>query len=502
MEKIYLQLPRKEWYPGISELLFRLLGLPVNQMPWGEKGMLLKAGELLLSVHQELPGEGLRTRVCLQDSAGKSYLYQSLEEDKQVLSSASAFTRRSQARAREGIFRVLVSAWGQLSPYGVLLGVRPTKLIHHFLHQGQTLGQIETLLQEIYCLAPEKVRLLLEVAGPIHPLLSSNSYQQGVSIYLGIPFCPSRCSYCSFPSEVISSREGNWREYLVALKEEIRQVGRILSHYQPNIYSLYLGGGTPSLLPMKELEELLSFLQVAGLSLPGKEFTLEAGRPETLNREKLLLMREYGVGRICINPQTTWDRTLERIGRGHTYAMVEEVYSCARQLGFESINLDLILGLPGEGPLEVKASLERIAALKPDHVTVHVLANKRRASLKEHRLSQEYIAEMVRYRDALLPEMHLHPYYLYRQKDTLGNHENVGYAGPNHLSLFNVAMVEEHQTVIGLGAGAVSKLVHSQTLALERMKNPRLPEEYQRLLPQLLSCKEDRLTKFFSCVTI
>lgn len=498
MKRIYLDLPRENWYNGIKELLFRLLGIRHYETKRLKKGTPLLQSEALLSIRQRTDIQGeIKTYTSLKESSGRTYYY--TNTDRGILSPLyrrEDYERRFLARTREGIYRVLSSSLKRdLSPWGVLLGVRPTKLVYSFFDRGFSKNEIRDLLLDLYLLNEEKAHLLLQIVSTMYSSLSTPIYSHGISVYIGIPFCPSRCHYCSFPSEPLKAKE-DLLSFLQALKEEIQMVGRLLRRKDLTLYSIYIGGGTPSILPSGLLEDLLLYLRDSGISRPKYEFTLEAGRPETLTNEKLQLMYSLGVNRISINPQTIWNKTLEKIGRQHTYQMVEEVYYLSREIGFQNINMDLILGLPGEEVEEMMRSLERISSLQPDHITVHVLAKKRKSILRPYLYQDKALKKVITFGKSLLQSKGMRPYYLYRQKDMAADEENVGYAAPGKESFFNLAMMEERQTVIGLGGSAVTKIIHPVDKTMIRLQNPKLPIEYIRSIHHLLATKEDRLTNF------
>ncbi|HEX3016167.1 MAG TPA: coproporphyrinogen dehydrogenase HemZ [Desulfobacteria bacterium] len=367
-------------------------------------------------------------------------------------------------------------------PWGILTGIRPTKVIHRLFDAGMTLPEAANILQENYLIAPEKIRLGLEVAALQRRFLPSPQAARNlVSVYLGIPFCPSRCAYCSFPTAL--RPEHGLGRYLAVLGEEIKAVGADLAKRGIGVQAVYIGGGTPTVLDERELEGLLAACQENFLLAQTVEFTVEAGRPDTLNQAKLATMLRSGVNRLSINPQSMVQKTLDRVGRSHTAAQVVESFQLARELGFDNINMDLILGLPGESLADVRFSLARVAELEPDSITLHALAIKRVSQLheQEFRLAgYREAAAMQETAEQAVRSLGMRPYYLYRQKQISGNLENIGYAKPGKESVYNIQIIEERQTIVALGAGAASKIVNPNDRSLTNVPNPKQPDVYYR----------------------
>lgn len=375
----------------------------------------------------------------------------------------------------------------QASPWGILRGIRPTKLVHRMLDEGQPTSAIRELLRTAYNVEGDKTALVTDVAVRQRPfLLSPAEARRLVSIYVGIPFCPSRCSYCSFPSFPISGAGRKVGKFLDALRREIWAVQKFLAQCGLNVQTIYIGGGTPTSLPDGEFKQLLNEINQAFQGIALREFTVEAGRPDTLTPDKLSIMREQGVDRISINPQTMREHTLEGIGRLHRPDDVERVFWLARQIGFTNINMDLIAGLPGETPEDMKITLARIGQLRPENVTVHTLAVKRGSNLKDRTgfcLPQAHIVrDMLELCAAAAQSWGLIPYYLYRQKYMAGNLENVGYALPGKECLYNMQIMEERQTILGLGAAAGTKAVEPSDWTVKSCYNPKdVPSYLQEL---------------------
>ncbi|MGE5416427.1 MAG: coproporphyrinogen dehydrogenase HemZ [Acidobacteriota bacterium] len=396
------------------------------------------------------------------------------------------------------IYQVLGQATGNNpNSYGILTGVRPVKLVHKCLDRGLTLEQAEIELQEKYLIAPEKARLLTSVAGNNRPYLHSpEEVKRKIGIYIGIPYCPTRCHYCSFPGQPLTHKPG-LDAFFAGLMQEMEAVGRFLSESDHKVESIYIGGGTPTVLNLAQWGDLFNKLHRLYITPATKEITVEAGRPDTLNEPVMRVLREAGVARICINPQTMNQSTLSLIGREHGVGEIRDVFGIARKQGFPSINMDLIVGLPSEGEAEFLSSLQQVMELAPEGVTVHALARKRGSRwAMEGGFAASDAAEVQRSIDeayALLCEEGYIPYFLYRQKYMAGNVENLGYSKPNSLCIYNIQVIEERQTIIGLGGGASSKFVNPGDWSLSSMYHPKDPASYLKSLENLVSRQVDML---------
>ena len=324
-------------------------------------------------------------------------------------------------------------------------------------------------------------------------LLEPLDYERGYSLYVGIPFCPTTCLYCSFTSYPIEKWRGRTGLYLEALFKELEYTARKMEG-RP-LDTVYFGGGTPTSLPAEDLEALLSRLeQLFDLSRV-LEFTVEAGRPDSITPDKLKVLRDHGITRISINPQTMNQKTLDLIGRHHTVEMVKERFYMARELGFDNINMDLIMGLPEENMDDVQRTLEEVRALGPDSLTVHSLAIKRAARLNMFReeyggLKIQNTPEMIELSAACAREMGMEPYYLYRQKNMAGNFENVGYSLPGKACIYNILIMEEMQTIAACGAGTTTKVVFPSENRRERCENVKEVEQYISRIDEMIQRKE------------
>ena len=360
------------------------------------------------------------------------------------------------------LYRCLCEETGKELPWGNLTGIRPTKIAMGMLEDGQNDRDIVAFMKEEHYVSEEKANLSLDIAKREKRLLDCLHYENGYSLYLGIPFCPTTCLYCSFTSYPICSWKNRMDEYLEAVFKEIDYVAEA---YDDKILdTVYIGGGTPTTLGAEELDRLITKVKTKFNFENVKEFTVEAGRADSITKEKLEVLKKHNVTRISINPQTMKDETLKIIGRRHTVDEVIAAFKMARELGFDNINMDIILGLPGEMEDDVAYTMDEIKKLSPDSLTVHSLAIKRASRL--HSWITENGIETLNNTDKTMEiaakaaeDMNLKPYYLYRQKNMSGNFENVGYAKEGVEGIYNILIMEEKQTIVALGAGSITKVV-------------------------------------------
>ncbi len=382
-------------------------------------------------------------------------------------------------------------------PWGTLTGIRPAKLAMKLIEDGVSNVDIARHMREAYFVSPKKTALSIAVANREHELLQEIDIKNSYSLYVGIPFCPSICLYCSFGSHPLKKWEYLAEEYLRALFKELEYIADKMAHKQ--LCTIYICGCTPTTLSETQIQRLLLHIHKVFDTRKIKEFTVEAGRPDTISREKLEVLRANNVDRISINPQTMNQKTLEIIGRNHTTKQVCEAFALARDVGFENINMDLITGLPGEGADEVRATMDAIEALAPDSVTVHSLALKRATRLnlfKDDYMSVSFqnSQEIMDIIDAASKRMNMEPYYMYRQKNIAGNMENVGYAKRGCFGLYNVIIMEEKHTIMAAGSGAMSKFVFEDG-RIERAENVKDLKNYIERIDEMLARKE----KFIAC---
>ncbi|MCL6454310.1 MAG: coproporphyrinogen dehydrogenase HemZ [Alicyclobacillus sp.] len=408
---------------------------------------------------------------------------------------------------------------GAGQPWGILTGIRPLKVAHRWLEEwekaqpgaatGRALTQSERLelqryLQEAYEVRADRAELMARIAQVEREIVPDLYHlDREVSVYVGIPFCPTHCAYCTFPAYSMVDKAHYVDGFLQAMERELQHLGTFLREHNLPVTTVYLGGGTPTSLRAAELDRLLDTM-FREIPNPGawREFTVEAGRPDTITPDRVQVMKRYGVDRISVNPQTFKASTLREIRRGHTPDMVDRRFHHVRSAGFDNINMDLIIGLPGETIDDVRYTLERLERLHPESVTVHTLALKRSAVVKTER-DQFVIAESPEIRQ-MVEEAHAwaaaqgyRPYYAYRQRDILGNMENVGFAEPGKEGIYNVCIMEERQTIVGIGGGAVTKLIGPGGKIYGRVPNPREPKAYIETIDQVIARKDKALRDAF-----
>lgn len=394
------------------------------------------------------------------------------ERGERRFSFVSPRDKETKTNLKYALYCLLAEQTQKKLPWGTLTGIRPTKIPMAMLEDGKTEEEIRFHMEQELLCSEEKSKLSLDIAKREREILKEIDYENGYSLYIGIPFCPTTCLYCSFTSYPIASWEKRMEAYIQALFREIAYTAEQFRDKKLN--TIYFGGGTPTTLSAEYLDRLLTKVEESFDLRFLKEYTVEAGRPDSVTREKLEVLRRHPVTRISINPQTMKEETLKIIGRRHTVQQVRDVYAMARAMGFDNINMDLILGLPDEDMEDVRHTMEELKRLGPDNITVHSLAIKRAARLnmfrdqyKDYRL--ENSEEMMDLTARFAEEMGLFPYYLYRQKNMAGNLENVGYAAPGKAGIYNILIMEEKQTIVALGAGATTKAVWKDRI--ERAEN-------------------------------
>ncbi len=394
------------------------------------------------------------------------------------------------------LYAMLCEKTGYRPPWGMLTGVRPVRLIHDLRAEGQSEIQIRDQFCIHYDCLPQKYALANYIADLQTPWLR-NATAKDCSVYIHIPFCPTRCAYCSFVSSAVEkpAMRALREPYLTALCEEISAIGEIVNACGLRVHTLYIGGGTPTSLEAEQLARLLRHLESTFAVSDLEEYSVEAGRPDCTDAEKLRLLKQYGVTRISINPQTFSDEILLAIGRKHTARDVIECYQAARAAGHLCINMDLIAGLPGDTTAGFSKSLETAIKLAPENITVHTLTKKRASDLVVEHRSAAYgaVNEMVEQEMALLPRAGYRPYYLYRQKGALQNLENVGWSKPGFEGAYNIYMMEEIHTIFAAGAGACSKFVlgGKRRGHIQRFYNCKYPREYLAQFATVLRKKQE-----------
>lgn len=397
---------------------------------------------------------------------------------------------------KEVIYDMLCEYNQRTLPWGTLTGIRPVKIITGMLEEGVSPETAKQNFLYTYQTTEQKADLSLQVALKEQEILKDIDYENQYSLYIGIPFCPSTCLYCSFTSYPIFTYKDMVDLYLDALGKEIQFAKNAMK--DKKLISIYIGGGTPTSISAEQLKRLIDMVADAFPMDELKEFTVEAGRPDSITFDKLKVLYHSPVTRISINPQTMQDETLKLIGRAHNVEQVKSAYAMAREVGLDNINMDLIMGLPSETIDDVKYTLDEVKKLDPDNLTIHSLAIKRAAHLNTERELYEGIAkgctdEMLIVADQCAKELGMDPYYLYRQKNIPGNFENVGYAKPGKEGIYNILIMEEKQTILALGAGASSKYVFPQGGRIERTENVKDVKLYIERIDEMIARKAKML---------
>ena len=455
-------------------------------------------GQKLETVYEKQPDWDVLT--YLRAGRQNSYLLLLVKTESGILryhrrvpNSGERYKQRCETAFGQMLYTAYSSLTGVVPKWGILTGVRPVKN----LQQHMAAGCDEPALRQLFCgdyrVSPEKFDLAYQTAIVQKQVLSPVDLRD-VSLYVSIPFCPSRCLYCSFVSHSIEKSHKLVEPYLQLLLQEIALTFDLIDKLGLHLKTVYIGGGTPTTLSAQQMDRLLAAI-FARIHHPLEECTVEAGRPDTIDLEKLQVMRRWPVTRVNINPQTLSDQVLQNIGRRHSAAQTIESFHLARQAGFDNINMDLIAGLPGDRYQGFCATLDRVLDLDPENITVHTLSVKRSADLKYSQMvrysAQDLPVEaMLTYTvERLVGESGYRPYYMYRQKNTLSNLENAGYAKPGTEGLYNIYMMEELHTTIGCGAGSVTKMVDPRKNLIQRSFNFKYPLEYTKNFSEICSRK-------------
>jgi coproporphyrinogen dehydrogenase HemZ len=406
---------------------------------------------------------------------------------------------RKRENIRIGIFLFLKEITGEDYPWGTLIGIRPSKIALKLMEDHSDEEVLEYFRHHNLA-SGSKAKLCMEVARNEKKYVALDNKR--ISVYVGMPFCPTKCLYCSFTSNPAGENKGLVDDYLKALFYEIDRTGEYIKEKGLKIQCVYFGGGTPTAVTDEQFDSVMNKIYsrfVEGGRI--EEFTVECGRPDSLNESKMLIMKKYGVRRISINPQTMNDETLKLIGRNHSAEDIREKFSMARRIGFDSINMDMIVGLPYEGPEHVERTCREILRLKPDNLTVHGLSVKRGSRLYEKIINkdsynppgQEEVMEMFRQTRQLADNLGMKPYYMYRQKNMVGNMENIGYSAQDKDGIYNIQMIEERQTIIACGADGVTKLIYHDEGRIDRFPNLKDIREYNSRIEEMVEKKIDLL---------
>nr|WP_317362935.1 coproporphyrinogen dehydrogenase HemZ [uncultured Blautia sp.] len=395
-------------------------------------------------------------------------------------------------KLKQVLYKLLSQATGQTLPWGNLTGIRPTKIAMGLIESGMSNAQAAEYMRNTYFTSNEKTALAITIANRERELLKDIDYENGYSLYVGIPFCPSICLYCSFSSSPLERWRNQVDAYLDALLKELDFIAEAMK--DKVLDTIYIGGGTPTTLEPYQIRRLLSHISEKFPVEQVKEYTVEAGRPDSITREKLQALREFPVTRISVNPQTMNQATLDLIGRKHTVEDTRHAFALARECGFDNINMDLIVGLPGEQKEDVQCTLEEIKKLDPDSLTVHSLAVKRAARLnmfKDQYQEMGFInnQEIMNLAMEYAHDCQMGPYYLYRQKNMCGNLENIGYAKVDKAGIYNILIMEEKQSILAAGAGASTKFVFQNGERIERAENVKDVANYISRIDEMIERK-------------
>ena len=490
--KLYFQIQNYNWQPerykySVEQMMLMLFP---GERPEYPEGYAPSGNEAVFSLDRKPDRTAVTARVTRPEGTAQG---ETQVESRLLDEAPERVYHTLQHALKMAFYQAGTAVLGQEPPWGALTGVRPVKLPTRCMLAGGTPEQAQAELEGEYRVSPLRAKLAVDCAQASLAVDRSVREDQ-VSLYIGIPFCPTRCAYCSFVSADVGRTLKLVEPYLAAVLEEVEHTGRVLRESGLSIHSLYVGGGTPTTLSAGQLERLFSS---ARAHLPLEtcvEYTVEAGRPDTITREKLEVLRDQGVERISINPQTLEDQVLAAIGRKHSAQDILDAYALAREVGFDSINMDLIAGLPRDSFEGFRRSLEGVLALRPENVTVHTLALKKGSRLMEEGgalPSGEETARMLDFSRDTLREAGFLPYYLYRQKYMSGSLENVGWCLPGKESVYNIIMMEELQTVVSIGGGGVTKLVDRKNGRIVRLPNPKYPHDYLSSRDKILAQKDE-----------
>ncbi|MFL0504305.1 coproporphyrinogen III oxidase [Ureibacillus sp. 179-F W5.1 NHS] len=395
---------------------------------------------------------------------------------------------------------------GMTQQWGILTGVRPTKLYHKYRKQGLKDEEIFAILKKDFRISDSKIALMREIVKrQLETIPDLDEIGKELSVYIGVPFCPTKCAYCTFPAYAIASnrKAGRVESFIDGLHIEIRAMGKWLKENNMNITSVYWGGGTPTSIEAHEMDALY---QTMFESFPNpekiREITVEAGRPDTITIEKIEVLKKWGIDRISVNPQSYTDETLKAIGRHHSVQETIDKFWLSRNSGMNNINMDLIIGLPNEGIEEFQHSLDESGKMQPESLTVHTLSFKRASEMTHNKdkykvADRETVTKMMEMASTWTAENGYVPYYLYRQKNILGNLENVGYCKPGEESIYNIVIMEEVQTILGIGCGASTKFVNPVTGKITQFHNPKDPAAYIMTFEETIEKKIEMLNDLY-----
>ena len=449
-----------------------------------------------------LPGDETWARITCREEEGRLLVTADISFHGRVntafhtaVLSGTDFAREGQRRHAIGacFYQAALEFLAVPPPWGMLTGVRPDKPAAWAVMAGNTPAEARKMLEETYFVSPSRAALAAET-GAMAAAAAAGLGPRDIAVYIGVPFCPTRCAYCSFVSQSVEKSFPLIAPYVDAVSREIRAGGGLVRRLGLRVRALYMGGGTPTTLTADQLDRVLGAFQASFDTSACGEITVEAGRPDTIDPAKMAVLARHGVDRVSVNPQSMNDSVLEKMGRPHTARDIRRAYEQVRNAGKFAVNMDLIAGLPGDSPAGFAASLGEVMELGPENITVHTLALKKGSRLMEHPEELPGDGEVEVMLNAAwetLREAGYVPYYLYRQKYMSGSFENVGWAKPGYASLYNIAMMEELHTILALGGGGVTKQVWPGTGKIERIANPKYPQEYLRDIDRICAGKRE-----------
>ena len=455
-----------------------------------------KQGDSCVIRYEDHENKGVTSAEFIEGQSSDALISCVDADDSEAKERAHAIRKERKDIVKIALYKLLVKLTGKTLPWGNLTGIRPTKIPMKLLEEGKSREEIYRYMKDTYLASDEKIELATDIAERENAILKKIDYDNGYSLYIGIPFCPTTCLYCSFTSYPLVSWKNRVDAYLDALEKEIDYTAA--KFYHKHLNSIYIGGGTPTTLEPYQLDRLIRKIKCSFDLSDCLEFTVEAGRADSITREKLEVLYRHQVSRISVNPQTMKQETLDIIGRKASVEQVLTAYRLAREVGFDNINMDLILGLPGELEADVQRTIEKIVELAPDSLTVHSLAIKRASRLNQW--IQENGVSMLHNTDETMKiaaagaeKLGMKPYYLYRQKNMSGNFENTGYARPGKYGLYNILIMEEKQTIVALGAGSITKGVFPDG-RIERCDNVKDVGLYIEKIDEMIKRKRELFT--------
>lgn len=455
-------------------------------------------------VRFELNQEAVQASAVLTDYPSNKTFDACYDGSEKIIKDEVRLSEKQIKHAVNYVYLTVLQDFTKVSqPWGTLTGIRPTKLVHKSVQKGVPIQEIHHQLQSDFLISEEKIKLMENIVErQLYAVPDLYDLSKEVSIYIGIPFCPTKCAYCTFPAYAINGRQGSVNSFLGGLHYEIQAIGDWLKENKIKVTTIYFGGGTPTSITAQEMDMLYERMYESIPMSNVREVTVEAGRPDTITTEKLEVLRKWEIDRISINPQSYTNETLVAIGRHHSVEETIEKFKLAKRMGMNNINMDLIIGLPGEGLSNLQHTLEETGKLMPESITIHTLSFKRASEMTKNKekykvAGKSEINQMMDTASGWMTKHGYHAYYLYRQKNILGNLENVGYALPGQESIYNIMIMEEKQTILGLGCGAASKFVDPKSGRISRYANAKDPKSYNEGYERYTEEKIKRLNELF-----